>query len=186
MKGKVTCPKCSYTFVMETDQKSGEIETECPRCGGEFIVKVGETKPNDIEWEEYGGPRDAILPIPKELSNRPILAGIFLAISGIMGMITNVAYHLSPQSSIPSIFPYIPSSYHIIWLALSLAFSVVAIVGGYSALRKFSVRIALFGGIAGILALGFLVVGPIFGILSIILLEQSKGEFGNSLHGREF
>lgn len=184
MKGKVTCPKCSFVFVVE-GETGKDKNVKCPKCGHEFIVKIGKEKNKDVRWIEYGGTRKAILPIPEDLSNHPLVAGVLLAAASVCGIITACIHYIYPDSRI--IIPYdVVFGNGLHTSLLILIFSVISIAGAYSSIKKKSLTVALLGCIFGIFSFGFLVVGPILSIISLILLIISREDFDKSLHGKEF
>ena len=184
MKGKVTCPRCSFVFIVE-GEAGKDKNVKCPKCGHEFIVKIGKAKNKDVRWIEYGGARKAILPIPEDLSNHPLVAGVLLATASICGIVTACIHYMYPNSKV--VIPYdVLFGNELYTSLLILIFSVLSIAGAYSSIKKKSVPVALLGCIFGILSFGFLVIGPVLSIISLILLIISKDDFDKSLHGKEF
>lgn len=185
MKGKVRCPNCSFVFIVESE-KEGDKKVRCPKCGYEFIAKVGKVKSKDVKWIEYGGTRKAILPIPEKLTNRPLIAGILLAISSMTGILTVLMFYLYGDVEIWTLYKYIPPYLIQIFSILVIIFSVIALFGSYCAIKKRSSFLASIGCVFGIISFGFLIIGPILSIISLILILVSKDEFEKSLHGKEF
>lgn len=185
MKGKVTCPRCSFKFIVESE-KEGDKEVKCPKCGNKFIVKIGKTKEKDVKWIEYGGARKAILPVPEDISNRPIAAGILLAISSVTGIITVMMFYLSPEVTIIAPYSFVSGSCAFLSTIMIAVFSAICATGSYCALRKTSLTGAVIGSISGILSFGLLVVSPILSLAALILLLTSKTEFESDIHGKEF
>ena len=185
MKGKVTCPKCSFKFIVE-GEKETDKEVKCPKCGNRFIVRIGKTKKRDVKWIEYGGARKAILPVPEDLSNRPVAAGILLAISSIVGILTVIMFYLYPKAEVVTPYSFVPGNYIFISTIIITAFSIICATGSYCALKKMSLTGSVIGSIFGILSFGFLVVSPILSLTALVLLLTSRTEFESDIHGKEF
>lgn len=185
MKGKVTCPKCSFVFIIESDIEKDKT-VRCPKCGHEFIAKIGKVKNKDIRWIEYGGTRKAILPIPENLSNRPFAAGVLLALVSVLGIVTVIMFYTYPDVNILTPYTLLPWLNETFLSIIILAFSLLTAIGSYHSLKKGSMRVALAGCVFGMMSLSFLVIGPVLSFISLILLIMSKDDFEKSLHGREF
>lgn len=185
MKGKVTCPKCSFKFIVE-GEKETDKEVKCPKCGNRFIVRIGKTKKRDVKWIEYGGARKAILPVPEDLSNRPVAAGILLAISSIVGILTVIMFYIYPKAEVVTPYSFVPGNYIFISTIIITAFSIICATGSYCALKKMSLTGSVIGSIFGILSFGFLVVSPILSLTALVLLLTSRTEFEGDIHGKEF
>ena len=185
MKGKVTCPRCSFKFIVE-GEKETDKEVKCPKCGNKFIVRIGKTRKKDVKWIEYGGARKAILPVPEDLSNRPVAAGILLAISSIVGILTVIMFHIYPRAGVVAPYSFVPGNCVLISTIMIAAFSIICATGSYCALKKTSLTGAIIGSIFGILSFGFLVVSPILSLTALILLLTSRTEFESDIHGKEF
>ncbi|RKX47528.1 MAG: hypothetical protein DRP38_06400 [Thermotogae bacterium] len=185
MKGKVTCPKCSFKFIVE-GEKGVDKEVKCPKCGNKFIVKIGKTREKDVKWIEYGGARKAILPVPEDLSNRPVAAGILLAMSSAVGILTVIMFYLYPKAEIVTPYSFVSGNCVAISTLTITAFSIICAIGSYCALKKTSLIGAIIGSISGVLSFGLLVVSPILSLTALILLLTSRTEFESDIHGKEF
>ena len=185
MKGKVTCPKCSFVFVVESETEKDK-KVVCPKCGYEFVARIGKVKKKDVRWIEYGGARKAILPIPENLSNRPFAAGVLLALASISSIVTVLMFYTYPDINISTPYNLIFRGSEIYLSAMMLVFSAFSAMGSYHSIKKKSITVALSGCVFGILSFGFLVVGPILSLAALILLLMSKDDFDKSLHGKEF
>jgi len=185
MKGKVTCPKCSFVFIVESEEEKDK-SVECPKCGHKFIARIGKTKNKDVRWIEYGGTRKAILPIPENLSNRPFVAGILLALVSILGVATVAMFYIYPDVEVLTPYSLVLGGNETYLTIIILVFSILSAAGSYNSIRKKSLTIALAGSVFGVLSFGFLIIGPILSLVSLILLIMSKDDFEKSLHGKEF
>jgi hypothetical protein len=62
--------------------------------------------------------------------------------------------------------------------AIFLIFSLIALMGAIMAITGKSWGLAIVGGIFGLLCIGFVGTGSLFGLIGLILIAISKDEFG--------
>jgi hypothetical protein len=63
--------------------------------------------------------------------------------------------------------------------AIFLIFSLIALMGAIMAITGKSWGLAIVGGIFGLLCIGFLGTGSLFGLIGLIIIAISKDEFGD-------
>ncbi len=91
MKGKVTCPSCKHTFLIELPKGEEKQIVSCPKCDQNFNIKFKKAD-SDIEictWEEHGEPRKTVLSSIKPKSKQPIIAAILLVCVFSIGITTS-------------------------------------------------------------------------------------------------
>ncbi|HEX17205.1 MAG TPA: hypothetical protein ENG60_02160 [Thermoplasmatales archaeon] len=183
MKGKVTCPKCSFVFVVEGEREEDKT-VKCPKCGYEFIARVGKVK--DVRWIEYGGTRKAILPIPGKGTKRPFVAGILLFLVFLINMATILLYYLSPGNLIWTPYDIVLEGKEIFLTMILILLSILLLAGSYCSIRKISISLPIVGCVSGVLSFGFLVIGPFLSLVSLALILLSREEFEKGSQGKEF
>lgn len=112
----------------------------------------------------------------------PTLAGIFLIIAGLEGM---VLWGLVAAAGgvLAGFFVGIPgaeglAAIIVICGAIGIIFGLIALVGGVMALQRKRWSLALIGSILGLFMLGFVVFeASILSLIAIILLAISRHEF---------
>jgi len=93
MKGRTTCPKCNYEFVLSVSDDKDTTEVVCPNCDSKFKIKTStcsQKAGDECTWEEHGEPRKTILSSIKPHTNKPIIAAILLICVFSMGVTTAV------------------------------------------------------------------------------------------------
>lgn len=191
MKGRTRCPKCDHEFIVEAPPGVEKHTVTCPKCRHVFSVLIEKIeKASEAKWEEPGGERKTILPSSFEVTKRPLIASILLALTSVLGIITAFFIMLNPsplsELSFGDFILEIILSYKSIWFVLMVAFSILAGIGCYSSYKKKMVSLAIVGGISGIFSFGLLIIGPILSMAATILIALAREEFENSIHGKEF
>jgi len=192
MKGKTTCPKCKYEFVMDMPDDTEKYEITCPKCTHSFVIKRTCKKGTDDEcwWEEHGEPRKTILSSIKKKTNKPIVASFLLIATGILGFFTAIIYSSSNGQLIPELefitinLPFL--SFDKIALSIFIVvFSIFPLIGSITVFKR---RYYIFTAICafiGIFSIG-LFVGFILSIVALELIIVSRDEFENGTKGRVF
>jgi hypothetical protein len=111
-----------------------------------------------------------ILQDKKSTSQVPFIAGILLVISGIIGMVMWSA----PPSRIALFSTHFEPT--IALAVLGFVFSSFTVMGGFFAAKRAGYKIALLGGLFGILTLGYY-IGSVLAAIALILIYLSKNEF---------
>jgi len=189
IKGKTTCPKCNYKFVIDIIDTSTKQDVACPQCSHRFTIKPqSSNKDTNKEccWEEHGEPRKTILSSLKPKTNKPFIATFLLIIVFILGIFTAFLFEfLNPPMIISqlNILSYVLNNQeHAIVIII---FSGFALVGALSSLNRRFFGIALIGGILGIFSYGFF-IGLVLSIVALVLILLSRDEFENGKKGKIF
>ncbi|MEE9151653.1 MAG: cytochrome c biogenesis protein CcsA [Thermoplasmata archaeon] len=98
------------------------------------------------------------------------LGGALLVSSGILGMIMWGA----PPSRVALFSMYFVPTFEI--AVFGFIFSSLAVVGGFFAAKRASFKLAVFGGICGLLVLGYF-VGTVLSAIALVLIIASYREF---------
>ncbi|MEE9116897.1 MAG: cytochrome c biogenesis protein CcsA, partial [Thermoplasmata archaeon] len=101
------------------------------------------------------------------------VAGLFLVIAGIIGML-----FWSNLTRIIGLSP--PVKPDLLIGALGFLASAVAIIGGLFCLRRRSPLISIIGSILGILSLGYFFAGSVLSIISLVLILTSLSAFSKT------
>jgi cytochrome c-type biogenesis protein CcmF len=111
-----------------------------------------------------------VLQDKKTTSKVPFFAGILLVLSGIIGMVMWGA----PPSRISLFATHIEPTFAL--ALVGFIFSSFTVMAGFFAAKKASYKIALLGGLFGILTLGYY-IGSVLAAVALILIYLSKNEF---------
>jgi hypothetical protein len=171
-------PEQAVNFCQRCGENLPQMATVCPRCG----YPVGGTTPGRshpaYSPNEYG-----IQQVPK--TNRPLIAGICLILSGLIGIglaILTLTTIDSMVAQLVPMFPQLPESeirsiFYVIIGAWAF-FGTMAILGGIMAIRRRHWAIAIIGGIFGLLTFGIVLLeGTLLGLIGLILVVMSRMEF---------
>lgn len=190
MKGKTTCPKCSYEFIMDVPDDSEMHTIACPQCNHEFAVKRScpEGTTEACGWEEYGEPRKTILSSMRSKTNKPLIASFLLLSTGVLGIFTAAFLyssngHIIPQLDLINSFF---SNIDTMLLAVPfIVFSGFAIAGSITTFKRRYFVFSLICAVIGIFSVG-LFIGFILSLVALILIYLSRDEFENGAQGKEF
>ncbi len=81
--------------------------------------------------------------------------------------------------------PYTPVN--LVWCqTILIIFSILSILGAYASFNRRYPDLAMFGGVIGILSIGFFMINIILGALAILLIVSSKEEFEDGKKGKHF
>ena len=126
---------------------------------------------------------------PKQLTSKPIIAGIFLVLAGIIAIlfwgsiVLSIGTILETMNTpeIKEMYPEIDEVFVQQELqvcgTIGIVLSIFPILGGIFALKRKQWGISIVGGIIGLFTLGFLVISPVLSLIGIILIFISKDEF---------
>lgn len=131
-------------------------------------------------------------------SSKPVIAGIFLIIAGLISILMWIGVAsldlLFIESTILPELQSIPVEYSIeelntesikelLLICGSIGFflSIFTILGGIMSLKKQMWKMALFGGILGILSIGPIFISSFLSIIGVILIYMSRDEFQNKI-----
>jgi len=190
MKGKTTCPQCSYEFVMDMPDDSETTEINCPHCNHLFAIKrtCQEEAGDECGWEEYGEPRKTILSSMKTKTNKPVVASFLLLATGVLGIFTAVVLASSNGAVIPQlkfVTHFFQNNGNMIFSVGLVIFSAFAFAGAITAFKRRYFVFTAVCAVLGILSVG-LFIGFALAIAAIILLVLSRDEFENATKGKVF
>jgi len=190
MKGKTTCPQCSYEFVMDVPVDSETTGINCPHCSHSFIIKrTCQEEPDDeCGWEEYGEPRKTILSSMRTKTNKPVIASFLLLATGVLGIFTAVVL-ASSNGTVISQFEFFTSYFlndgNIVFSVVLVIFSAFAFAGSITAFKRRYFVFTAVCAVLGIFSVG-LFIGFALAIAALILLILSREEFENATKGKVF
>jgi hypothetical protein len=126
-------------------------------------------------------------------SSKPLIAGIFLIIAGLLGIFTwSMALAFDPstldplmlQNTLPADSPIsleqLQSMLHSILLTCGIIgciLSIFTLVGGIVAVKRKSWGLAIVGGILGLFTIGPVFLGSIIALIGLILVAISRKDF---------
>ena len=118
----------------------------------------------------------------KPKTMKPTIAGIFMIIAGIEGM---VLWGLVAAAGgvLSSVFAGVPgaeglAAIVVVCGAIGIIFGLIALIGGVMALQRKKWSLALIGSILGLFMIGFVVFeASILSLVALILIAMSKKEF---------
>ena len=186
MKGRTTCPQCKSDFIVDVPDDVEKHEIICKTCNNKFIINcspIEEVTP-DGDWEEHGEPRKTILSSLKTKTNKPIFASFLLLAVGVLG-IFNAVFEVNKQE----VIPYFTTLFSILTneqiAVLVILFSIGAIIGCVTTIKRVYFHISVIGAILGIFSFGFF-VGFIISVAALVLIMLSRDEFENGTKGKVF
>ena len=190
MKGKTTCPQCSYEFVMDVPDDSEITEINCPHCSHSFVIKRACHEESDDEcgWEEYGEPRKTILSSIIKKTNKPVIASFLLLATGVLGIFTAVVLASSNgpiNSNLEFFTHFFQNNGNIVFSVVLVIFSAFAFAGSITAFKRRYFVFTAVCAVLGIFSVG-LFIGFAFAIAALILLIISRDEFENATKGKVF
>lgn len=156
-EGKRQCVACGRSMQWDANV--------CPYCG-----------------RDYRQPIPASTPPPKPKTAIPIIGGILLIIAALIGvvqaiMVMTLSYEfLALIPEIAGFEDFIAGLILVIGL-IGLVISVLALLGGYFALIRRHLGIAIFGSIMAIFILSPYLIASILGVVGLILIAVSHAEF---------
>ncbi len=103
MKGRTTCPKCKYEFVLDVPENTQKYDVVCPKCENKFLINIDLCNNNsaeDCSWEECGEPRKTVLSSIKPRTNRPMMVAILLIAVFVLGITTSAFPEIFIESTL--------------------------------------------------------------------------------------
>ncbi len=151
----------------------------CPHCQKDMITGVAApwqaSTASSYESPSYSS--DSYYSsdlVESRQSPAPTIAGVLLILAGIVAMGQGVVYLVAEDIAASA-------GYGSIGIGccggMDLAFGVASLIGGVLAIQRNHFVLALLSCICAILSLAFLFVGPLLGLVAIVLLAVSKEEF---------
>lgn len=131
--------------------------------------------------EQSGQPESMMQPSLR--SAKPLIVGILLVLTCILGLFTWVAiFAANPeilQSTIPQGSPITVEQLQSVYFCAvtGIICSIVALLGGVAALKRKAWTVAVIGSIAGVLTVGPLFLGSGISIVALIVVLLSRKEF---------
>ncbi|MBN1861839.1 MAG: hypothetical protein JW840_10325 [Candidatus Thermoplasmatota archaeon] len=120
----------------------------------------------------------------KQPSSKPLIAGIFLIIGGLSGLLTAamiLAFDLATiQSVFPAEFPYSPEQLQSVLSICGIIIAICSIItfaGGIVAIKRKAWSLAVIGGILGLFTIGLMFLGSILSLIGLILVLISRKDF---------
>jgi len=113
----------------------------------------------------------------------PLIAGIFLIISGLLAILTAISAALLPDILIESYFSSTGLDFNTvksflqICITILLILSIMSILGGILSIRKKLWGFAIAAAIISIFTLGPLFISSALSIIAILLIILSRNEF---------
>ncbi len=121
---------------------------------------------------------------PKQPSSKPLIAGIFLIIAGLLGLLTwasALALDISMiQNVLPAESPITAEqlqSFLTTCGIIGAVLSIFTLVGGIVAMRRKSWGLAVIGGILGLFTIGPMLLGSIISLIGLIIVAISRNDF---------
>lgn len=120
----------------------------------------------------------------KKPGTMPLIAGIFLIIAGLLGLITWSSALALDSSMIESVLPAdSPISVEQLKSILTTCsiigcvLSIFTLTGGLVAIKRRAWGLAIIGGILGLFTVGPLLLGSILSLIGLIFLAMSRKDF---------
>lgn len=159
-----TCPSCRHGIPL-----SSKV---CPDCG--YRIRPEEEPAVEEKKKKPERPRVSYA------SSKAGFGGALILISGILAVLTGI-YMVVDTSWVDTMLADLGFSLveEIIIASgvLTVVFGIVAMVGGYFAVKRKRWGIAIVGGVLGTLAAGAIGLGLIFGLIGLIFVAVSRKEF---------
>lgn len=120
----------------------------------------------------------------KTPSNKPLIAGIFLIIAGLLGLFTWSSALALDASMIENVLP--PESpitaeqlqsFLTTCGVIGCILSVFTLAGGIDAVKRKAWGLAIVGGILGLFTIGPALLGSVISLLGLIFLVMSRKDF---------
>jgi len=159
-----TCPSCRQGIPLGSKV--------CPECGYRI-------RPEEVPEVE----RPPLTPratAPSSGFSRPGLGGALIILSGLLALLTGIYTAVEP-GYIMEMFSDLdlPIEEGVVVASgiLTMIFGIIAMSGGYFAIRRRHWGLAIVGAILGMLASGVLGLGFILGLIGLILVAISRRDF---------
>lgn len=122
-------------------------------------------------------------PQPTTHSSIPTIAGVFLLITGILGLLLWVlvafvggliGFNMIPGTEGAEAFI---SGFFVVCAVIGLIFSIIALLGGLMAIQRKNWAFALIGSILGLFTIGPFLISSILSLIALILIMVSRNDF---------
>lgn len=179
---RIYCTKCGKELPAPNKDgapsgtSTGSLSTKpCPGCGRPMSIYSNEcaycARPEftsdysdvNLEGERIGGE-----------SELPVIGGVLILIGGILGMVHG-GLTIAAVGQVSSL-GYSVSGYATCCALLMGLFGLIALFGGYNAIKRASSGLAIVGGIFGILSIG-LFLGAFLSLIGLILVAVGRDDF---------
>jgi len=173
------CTKCGKEIPrgQKIDPLSGARTTSaqtkaCPICGRPMDIYASQcsycSRPEaDYSYDDSQGSY-----APE--TELPVIGGVLILIAGVLGLLHGLLT-LGAVGEVNALGYEVPGSVTCC-AGLMCLFGLIAVFGGYNAIKRGSVLLAIVGGILGILSIGFF-IGALLSLIGIILVAVSHAEF---------
>ncbi|HIH28433.1 MAG TPA: hypothetical protein HA260_01365 [Thermoplasmata archaeon] len=137
--------------------------------------------PSETSINDYT--QDSLQP-PKQPSSKPLIAGIFLVIAGLLGLLTWASALALDVSVIQNVLP--PESpitaeqlqsFLTTCGVIGAVLSIFTLAGGIVAMRRKAWGLAVIGGILGLFTIGPILLGSILSLIGLIIVAISRNDF---------
>lgn len=114
---------------------------------------------------------------PPPQTQKPVLAGVVLLGSGILDIVSGVKL-VTTNGQLPDVPVDFTGMLHTCG-SLAILFGIIALLGGWFSLRRQKYVLALLAAALGIIGIGPFYLGAVLGLIGLILLALSNGEFSD-------
>ncbi|MCJ2512209.1 MAG: zinc-ribbon domain-containing protein [Candidatus Thermoplasmatota archaeon] len=184
-----TCTRCG--------QENPDESTFCGRCG----VSLAEAAPAgpappaqppgaQPPYPQYAPPYPQYVPPPypqyvrrRRETKLAVAGGVLVLVGGILALITSfvglILFSLFYGDYYGGLYyyPYNFGLFQAICGVVGLAFAIIAIVGGYFAIKRRNFAMAVVGAVFCMLSIGSMGISSILGLVGLILIAVSSHEF---------
>ena len=143
----------------------------CPICGrpmGIYADRCDYCSRPDVNYDDYSEVSY------QDESELPVIGGVLILIAGVLGLLHGLLT-LGAVGEVHALGYEVPGSVTCC-AGLMCLFGLIAVFGGYNAIKRDSVLLAIVGGILGILSIGFF-IGALLSLIGMILVAVSHKEF---------
>jgi hypothetical protein len=137
--------------------------------------------PNETSINDYNPEQNQQ---PKQPSSKPLIAGIFLIIAGLLGLFTWSSALAIDSSIIQNVLPAdSPISVEQLQSFLTTCgiigavLSIFTLAGGIVAIKRKAWGLAIIGGILGLFTIGPMLLGSVLSLIGLILVAISRKDF---------
>ena len=185
-----TCTRCG--------QENLDESTFCGRCGVSLaeVAPPGPAPPAQPPgaqppYPQYAPPYPQYAPPPyPQYVRRPketklavaggvlvLVGGVLALISSFLGLILFSLFYGDYYYGGIYYYPYSFGVFQVICGVVGLAFAIIAIVGGYFAIKRRNFAMAVVGAVFCMLSVGSMGISSILGLVGLILIAVSGHEF---------
>ena len=189
-----TCTRCG--------QENLDESTFCGRCGVSLaeVAPAGPPPPAQPPgaqppgaqppYPQYAPPYPQYAPPPyPQYVRRPketklaVAGGVLVLVGGVLALISSfvglIIFSLFSGGYYGGLYyyPYSFGMFQVICGVVGLAFAIIAIVGGYFAIKRRNFAMAVVGAVFCMLSFGSMGISSILGLVGLILIAVSSHEF---------